>query len=41
MEAYSNCVHAAESNYLVILWGSARTLIHRELPSSLAERPLS
>jgi hypothetical protein len=22
MEAYCNCAHEAESNYLVILWGS-------------------
>jgi len=41
MEAYSNCVQAAESNYLVILWGSALTSIHRMLPTSLAGQPPS
>ena len=41
MKAYSNCVQAVESNYLVILWGSAWKSIHRMFQTSLAGQPLS
>ena len=33
MEAYCNCGIPVESNYLVILWGSARSLLPLRLPA--------